>query len=298
MIDRISQLLNSRWLINQEIAISYLPALFAFMNGQRIDFSASESQRLKPYFLSAKDGSINTSTKYDIQSDQALSNSVAVIPIQSEILAWRSMELVSLISSIEENPNIIAIVFLVNSPGGMVFYTDIASACIASMTKPNVAFVMNMAASAAMWMISGCNRIIASSPMDRFGSIGAMASILDYAKFLKEKLGIDMFEIYADKSIAKNINIRNLLNGDLTMEERTLAIREDLNFVNEFFHSAIQNNLGISPDSEVFTGQIYNAETAIQLGLAHEINTFEYAVNLAYSSGLKHSIHSFIHSNS
>ena len=297
MIDRISQILNARWLISQEVVYNYFPAFLSFLNGTKLDFAASEKERAKPYLLSASSGSINLANKYDLQDPDTPENSVAIIPIQGEILAWRTMELVQYIEQAESNPNIIAVVFMVNSPGGMVFYTDIAAAAIKSMKKPSVAFVMNMAASAAMWLISGTGKIITSSPLDRLGSVGTMASVMDMAGFLKKKLGIDVFEIYADKSTNKNTEIRTLLDESLTLEERTAPIREDLNYVNEYFHKAIQDNLGIDPESDVFTGKIFNANKAIEVGLAHEINTFEYAVNLAHNMGLEYLIKSFIHSN-
>lgn len=297
MINRISQILNARWLISQEVVYNYFPAFLAFLSGTKIDFDASEEDRAKPYLIAASSGTIDLVNRYDLQDMNVPENSVAVIPIQSEILSWRTMELVQFIDQAESNPNIIAVVFLVNSPGGMVFYTDIAAAAIKSMQKPSVSFVMNMAASAAMWLISGTGRIIASSPLDRLGSIGTMASIMDIAGFLKKKLNIDVFDIYADKSTNKNIEIRTLLDESLPMDQRTASIREDLNYVNEFFHQAIQDNLGIDPASDVFTGKIFNATQAIEVGLAHEINTFEYAVNLAYKLGLEFSIKSFFNSN-
>jgi len=297
VINRISQILNARWLISQEVVYNYFPAFLAFLSGTKIDFDASEEDRAKPYLIAASSGTIDLVNRYDLQDMNVPENSVAVIPIQSEILSWRTMELVQFIDQAESNPNIIAVVFLVNSPGGMVFYTDIAAAAIKSMQKPSVSFVMNMAASAAMWLISGTGRIIASSPLDRLGSIGTMASIMDIAGFLKKKLNIDVFDIYADKSTNKNIEIRTLLDESLPMDQRTASIREDLNYVNEFFHQAIQDNLGIDPASDVFTGKIFNATQAIEVGLAHEINTFEYAVNLAYKLGLEFSIKSFFNSN-
>lgn len=296
-IDRISQILNARWLISQEVVYNYFPAFLSFMNGTKFDFDAAEKERAKPYLLSAQSGSINLANKYDLQDLNTPENSVAIIPIQGEVLAWRTMELVQYIEQAENNPNIIAIVFMVNTPGGMVFFTDIAAARIKAIQKPTVSFVMNMAASAGMWLISGTGKIIASSPLDRLGSIGTMASVMDMAGFLKNKLGIDVFEIYADKSTNKNMEIRTLLDTSLTMEQRTAPIRDDLNYVNEFFHKAIQDNLGIDPGSEVFTGKIFNATQAVEIGLAHEINSFEYAVNLAHNMGLEYQIKSFIHSN-
>lgn len=299
MINRISQLLNARWLIADEVIYNYFPAFISFLKGTNIDFSSFEKDKdiIKPYSLSASSGIINIVNRYDLQDTEIQENSIAIIPIQNEILSWRTMELVRYIDQAESNPNIIAIVFLVNSPGGMVFYTDIAAARIKAIQIPTVSFVMNMAASAAMWLISGTGRIVASSPLDRLGSVGTMASLMDITGFLKKKLNIDVFEIYADKSTNKNIHIRNLLNESLTMEDRTAPIREDLNYINEFFHKAIQDNLNIDPDSEVFTAKIFNATQAINVGLAHEINTFEYAVNLAYKQGLEFQLNNFFNTN-
>ncbi|MFZ4546818.1 MAG: S49 family peptidase [Bacteroidales bacterium] len=298
MIDRISQILNARWLISQEVVYNYFPAFLALMNGQKFDFMAAEKERQKPYLLTVESGIMHRADNGDIKDgNQTPENSICIIPIQGEILAWRTMELVKSIEDAENNPNIIAIIFLVNSPGGMVFYTDIAAKCIKDLEKPSVAFVMNMAASAAMWLISGTDRIICSSPLDRIGSIGTMASVMDMAGFLKKKLGIDVFEIYADKSTNKNMEIRTLLDESLSLEERTALIREDLNYVNEYFHKAIQDNLSIDPASDVFTGKIFNATQAIDKGLAHEINTFEYAVTLANQMGIKYQINKFINLN-
>lgn len=295
VIDRISQILNARWLISQEVVYNYLPAFLALANGQKFDFSASEKQRQKPYRLTITAGTIQTAENCDLEDgEDTPENSVAIIPIQGEILAWRTIELLKFIEQSENNPNIIAIVFMVNSPGGMVFYTDIAAARIKAIQKPTVSFVMNMAASAAMWLISGTNRIVASSPLDRLGSVGTMASVMDMAGFLKKKLGIDIFEIYADKSTNKNTEIRTLLDETLEMADRTAPIREDLNYVNGFFHKAIQENLGIDAESDVFTGKIFNATQAIEKGLAHEINSFEYAVTLAHKLGTINQINKFI----
>jgi ClpP class serine protease len=68
----------------------------------------------------------------------------------------------------------------------------------------------------------------------------------------------------------------------------TQSIVDDLDFVNGIFHKTIQDNLGISADSEVFTGAIYNAAQAVDLKLINEINTLEYAIDYAYKQGLIH----------
>lgn len=287
MFNRVSQILNARWLIHQEVILNYLPVFFSFLNGARIDIQGQEDNIdiRKPYVVSASETQINLVDRYDMESGDVPANSIAIIPIRGEIMSWHSMDLARYISMAEQDPKIIGVVFLVNSPGGMIFYIDIVAAAIKAMTKPAVSFVMNMAASAALWLVSATDKIILSSPLDRVGSIGTMASIYDFTRLFKDKLGIDIYEIYADAAVNKNNEMRTLLNQTLTMEERTAPIRDDLNFINDFFHQAISDNLNIDRSSEVFSGKVYYAQKAIELGLAHEINTFEYAVNLAHQLG-------------
>ena len=70
---------------------------------------------------------------------------------------------------------------------------------------------------------------------------------------------------------------------------------DDLDFTNDYFHTAIQTNLNIKPDSEIFSGAIYYAQKAIDLGMAHEINpSVEYALEQAFALGMKSKINSII----
>lgn len=297
MINRLSQILNARWLINQEVVYNYIPMLISFLKGGNLDLlSAAEKETAKPYCLSAgSSDSINLVNKYDLLQGDFPSNSIAIIPIQGIIMSDDSIRLVNYLSLAEANPNVVAIILLVNTPGGMVFYIDIAANYLKGLKKPVVSYVLNMSTSAAMWLISSSKKIILSSPIDRVGSIGVMTSVMDFSRLLSEFLKIDQYDIYADASTDKNGPIRKLLDSSITsMEERTSLIREELNFVNDIFHQAIQTNLGIDKSSEVFTGKTYYAQKAIELGLAHEINSFEYAVNLAHQMG---QINQFINLN-
>jgi len=296
VIDYLSQIINARYLIAPEVVDNYIPLALACLCGIKIEFEAYEKNRAKADVIAAKDGQLNTADKWDLIEGSAPENSIAIIPIQDEIFSWRTMELVRLINLAENNPNIIAVLFLVNTPGGMVFYTDIASEAIKAMQKPKITFVLNMAASAGMWLISATDRIIMSSQLDRVGSIGVMTSMMDFTRMFRDKLGIDKTDLYATKSTGKNLETRTFLDAALEIAERTAPIIANLDFVNEIFHQAIHDNLGIDLSSEVFTGKMYFAKDAIDMGLAHEINSFEYAANLAYKRGLEYSIKSFFNS--
>jgi ClpP class serine protease len=125
--------------------------------------------------------------------------------------------------------------------------------------------------------------------MDRVGSIGVMTNFMSMSRMLKEKLGIDVYEYYARKSTEKNQPTRTLLDEKATPEEklaRENQLLDDLDFTNDIFHAVISENLGIKKDSPVFTGKIFHAEEGIQNGLAHEINTLQYAIEYAHREGL------------
>ena len=289
-MDRILQMVSGRWLVHRDTAVSYLPMLIAFLNGSENIASImtkEEADKLsKPRILAigTQPGKL---VQYDFGDPCIPDNSIAVIPIQGTILPWSSMRIYQAVQLAEDNENIISILFPTNSPGGMVNFTDILANEIKNCKKPTVAVVQNMSASAAMWLISAMDYRITTSPMDFIGSIGVFTSYTDMSVLLKEKLGISITDIYATKSTRKNEMTRLFLEGN------TQPIIDDLDFVNEIFHATIQKNLGLKADSEVFTGAIFNAPQAIDLGLINEINTMDYAIEYVYNQGLTSKINKY-----
>ena len=284
MLNRIFSILGAQWLIHQDTAISYLPVLLAFIKGQDILMQPGEVK--KPYVVawSGSEQEINTVNRWELDDDLIPENSVAVIPIDGVICSWDSMRLIDLIKEVQENDRIIAVLFLVNSPGGMVAQTDLLAQSIKDLGKPSVALVMGMAASAAMWIISGCTFRMATSPLDMIGSIGTKTTLQDYAPLL-EKIGIKSEDIYATLSTNKDGEYRAFTeNGDKA------PIRAWLDFINEVFHQTIRDNMKIDAKSEVFTGAIYFSAKAQELGLIDEIGTIDGGLNKAYQLGLKNKI--------
>lgn len=280
MYSRIAQFLSASWLIHHNEITTHLPLLVSFLNGNKISLSdfGDDKKANTPYILGMQPNAVPSYSGLD--DPNIPENSVAIIPIQGVLYDAKTLGLINNIRMAGANPNISAILFMVNSPGGMVFMTDIAAQTIKDCQLPTVAFVMNMAASAAMWLISACDYIVASSPLDSFGSIGTRTSFMDINGLLKEKLGITVYDIYATKSTHKDHEIRTLLEGDNT------ALTERLDFANEMFHAAIRQNLGIAEDSEVFAGDMYRAQRAIDLGLAHKIASFDDALQMAHDRGV------------
>lgn len=297
MYSRIAQIFSSKWLINQEAVMGYLPVLLSFIHGNEqavTKFFSDDDARNKPFVVKGDSTDIDVCTRYELEyeSDDIAPNSVAIIPIQDAMDGCKNMRLAQYLQMADENPNIIAKLLLVNSPGGAVFYTDIAAKQIKDGAKPTVAHTLQMCASAAMWLVSGCKQISASSPIDRLGSIGVMTSAMDTSRMMKDLLKIDTEDIYATKSTRKNEEVRAYLDKALKNDERKKLIIEELDFVNEIFHQAIQTNLGVAKESEIFTGAMYYAQQAIGNKLCNKICTINEALNDAYNYGLANQLSS------
>ncbi len=289
-INKALEILSAQWLIEQNYVMSQLPLLYAFLNGQSIDTSKIASSP-KPYIISGS-ANINTADRWDLMydGDEIPYNSVAIIPVQGPIMSWNTMNLIHYLALAEANERIVAILLLINSPGGMVQQIDNLSMNVVGLKKPVVTYVVGMACSAASWLISGSKRIIASSQMDSFGSVGTMLSAKDFSG-LFEKMGIKELLFYARKSTEKNQPIRDILDANVSDELKKLRTEElldKLDFINDIFHADIMKNLQIKKDSPVFTGKVFLGKEAINYGLCHEINTLQYSLEYAHHEGMKH----------
>lgn len=72
-----------------------------------------------------------------------------------------------------------AIALDVDSPGGYIAGLDETAQALAAVSKPTTAYVGSMAASAAYWLASQADRIVALSPASEVGSIGVACEEYD-----------------------------------------------------------------------------------------------------------------------
>lgn len=214
--------------------------------------------------------------------------SVAILSISGAVMKYDycgapgTQSMIEMLDQINASPNIDAIVLSIDSPGGAVDGTQQLAQAIKGSSKPVVAFVNGMMASAAMWFGSAASYRIASSSTDMIGSIGTMASWKDMSNVYKE-MGVRIHEVYATASTNKNNEFR-AANGDEPNYQP--MIDNILDPTNEQFIAAIKNNIkGVS--EEVFTGSIYLADKAKEMGLINQIGTMADAVNKALQLATK-----------
>ena len=111
------------------------------------------------------------------------------------------------------NPNIKGILFVTNSPGGNVDGLHELGDIIEAVNKPKVTFTKGMMASAAVWLASYSDKIIAASGRTTVGSIGTMLAYNDTDGAL-EKLGVKRHVIRSSFSPNKNKYEDQIKAGD------------------------------------------------------------------------------------
>ncbi len=283
------EILKSPWLIHAEDPDVYSAMLLSLLNGNGIeekDFSKEREQN-RIYAIDPSE----PSAKVPVSTSSPQTLSVGVIPIRGEIFKYDKMcgprgtlSIMEDFRSLENNPKIASILLVIDSPGGQVSGTGMLSQMVAQSSKPVVAFIEGLAASAAYWIASGATRIIASSDIDQVGSIGTMAQLVDLTGKL-EKEGVKIHRIYATKSLDKNKDLELILKGEYA-EFR----KKHLDVINERFHRDIlANRPGIAPDA--MTGKVFFAKDAISMDLIDEIGSFGHALQVALTAEPKSKIY-------
>lgn len=275
MFNVASKILRGIWAIEPSVAQTYLPQIALVLAGKTA-FENPDPKRLQAAIINP-----DQSVSWRDGLSKADPGSIAMIPLSGPIMkedncgdagtATRAEQ----IKQAAANPNIQAILLKIDSPGGAVDGTQQLADVIKSVKKPVVAFVDGMMASAALWIGSAADEIIASTPQDIVGSIGTMISFADMRGAL-EAQGVKFHEIYADKSSDKNGIFKAALNGDYKPLKEEL-----LNPLNEAFIKAVKTNRKGKFDVEkenIFTGKTYMAKDAIAHGLVDSIGTLDMAI--------------------
>lgn len=179
-----------------------------------------------------------------------------------------------MIREYDADPEIDAIVLNIDSPGGTVAGTEELGATIRAATKPVVAFVNGMAASAAYWIASACRKIVAGTDTSIVGSIGVMCTWADMSGYYAQQ-GIVIRDIYAPQSGDKNSETRAAADGNLKPMQDHLAV------LAEKFHAVVRANRPLVT-VEQMTGSTYFAKDVVGT-LVDTIGNFEEALSIAAS---------------
>jgi len=165
----------------------------------------------------------------------------------------------------QDDPTVSSIDYHVDSPGGYVSGVDECAQCMAACTVPTRAVVGGMAASAAYWLASQCDTIVASSPASRVGSIGVLAEEYNQDRALAD-MGID-HNVYTSTDAP-------LKHADTSTPEGKAQIVAELDQLHTVFVSRVADGRGVpigKVSADFGQGALVIAADALKAGMIDQI---------------------------
>jgi protease-4 len=176
-----------------------------------------------------------------------------------------SRYLLDTIDMAENDDTVEALILAVDSPGGDPVAAEEIAGALSRMTKPNVAVIRGMGASAAYWAAIGADRVFASAISD-VGSIGVTMSYVEESKRIEEEGGR-----FNQLSTGKYKDLGDP-SKPLTEEERALVMR-DLEEVHNVFVDEVARyrDMPRATVMELADGSSMTGRRALDAGLIDEI---------------------------
>ena len=153
----------------------------------------------------------------------------------------------------------------IDSPGGYIDGVDETAQVIMATEKPVTARVHNMAASAAYWLASQADRIVASSPADQIGSIGVVVEEYNDDESLA-KAGI-MHRVYTSTDAPDKRPDTNTEEG----RAKIIAMLDDLHGVFVSRVAAGRHTTAERVNADFGHGGLLIAADAVKVGMIDEV---------------------------
>lgn len=158
----------------------------------------------------------------------------------------------------ESDRKVRAILFDMDTPGGMVSGTPELADRIAAIRKPNYAFSNGLIASAGYWLASACNGIFCTRTSS-IGSIGVYLPVYDYSEYYKME-GVKVELIKAGK--LKGLGYPGTQLSDAGREH----LQERINKIYGMFTGHVRSMRG-DISSDTMQGQVFLGSEAFERGL-------------------------------
>ena len=174
-------------------------------------------------------------------------------------------QLIKLIEKADKNKNVKAILFEINSPGGSAVASWELQRAIKATNKTTVAWVREAGVSGSYWAASATDHIVAS-PVTIIGSIGVIASYIDFSGTLERY----------------NASYQRLVSGDFKdigsplkplEEEEEQILQGTLDNMRVFFADSVAENRNLPKEkvNELADGRFWLGMESIELGLVDEL---------------------------
>jgi protease IV len=248
----------------------------------KVDFKSFSDNRKEPYFQGGVIAGLGYAEEYGyLPKVGPTGGRVAIIPLvgvmtrSGDMCSWGTEDVASWLLEAYSDDSVIGVILEVNSGGGAVDGTELLAEVVRQRSKPVVAYVTGMAASAAYWVASQADEIIMeSASASEVGSIGVLAMHVD-ASAAYEKEGYKVTIIRADGSEAKA-----LFNSIEPLSEELIAtVKAEMKPIrNEFIRQVKAGRPAIADDS-IFSGGMYAGKDAVKNGMADRVGYLGDAVS-------------------
>jgi protease-4 len=263
----IKSILSESWAIDP-MAIDTMSPLVAALFTPNMAFEASEPEQ--PSARSMADASTGGTKMV-----RAISIRGSLTKYDQSCGPVGMMTIGQWIRSADRDPAIDSIVLRIDSPGGTVSGTEDLANIIKETSKPIVAFVEDMACSAAYWLASCCDEVIANNSTAQVGSIGVLMSFAD-AQPMWEAKGVKFHTVTAPQSTDKTAMFEKVRSGDYKeYKDNVLAP-----LAQKFIDTVKGNRSGIT-DADC-TGKVFFAKDATGT-FVDSIGSFDFALQRAAS---------------
>ncbi|TQI72273.1 peptidase S49-like protein [Gramella sp. Hel_I_59] len=274
--DTESEILSSTWALSEQHAQPWLLMVAQILQGKQVSQADPNFKKEVRGYIIDQDGQPIDRN----ENPNTPINSIGVIEISGPMVKkgswyrWGAEELVRIAEYFERDPNIIGHIWLLDSGGGSVNAIAPFREFQKKKTKPLIGLA-DMCASANLYAGVGCDKLVARNNISSmFGSIGVMATLIDYTEYLKA-MGIKERLIYASQSSFKHKSYNEALKG-----KDGAFKKEHLNPLAIQFQEFVKSQRPkLKTDVEgILEGKMFYAEEAQEIGLIDGIMDFEEAV--------------------
>ncbi len=263
----ISAILSEPWAIAEKFVLDQAVTIGHILKG---DVLFEKGSPVEPVIKAAAGNSASGTSNKD-------SKNVAIITIagtltkNNQFCGPAGMKTIGQwIQDADNDSNVSGILLVLDSPGGTVNGTEELGNIIKNTKKPIIAFVDDLAASAAYWLASQCDEIIANNSTAQVGSIGVLTSFIDAQPAL-ELEGYKFHTVTAPQSTDKVKTWNQLRSGNYDeYKENVLRPLADK------FISTVKAGRG-NIDEKYFTADVYFAKDVVG-SLVDSIATIDVAI--------------------
>lgn len=285
----VAAILSEPWLIDKQYVMSNLPMVWNILEGKYVPeakLQSGEQQIGAEHGIHRVKGTAVGNPYFDYWTGEWV---IPVVEGQDNII-----ELVidqpllrhdncgdkgtstysEIIHKISNTDHVTAVLINMNCPGGQASGTQMMAQALRNLEVPTATLVNDgMAASGGYWLASQTQKLYASNKTSSVGSIGAYMSFYDIREYLNKE-GVTEHSVYSKYSDDKNKDYLDALEGEYD------GIRTKLDFLVEAFVEQVQEarNISAAPGEGPFSGKMYFAEEAREIGLIDGIRSKEEVV--------------------